>query len=161
MHRKFIALIVSTAIAITGLGLAAQPARADETTRVLAGIAALALIGAAIRDAQRKDRVVTRQQTIYSGPTYQPPAPRNHVHAKRRPAYGQHVRRDLPNSCILPMPANRNGQVVVGEICLQRNAVNTAELPSNCRVSFWNGRKWRSGYDSTCLYNRGYRVAHR
>lgn len=154
MHRKFIALIVSTAIAITGASLAAQPAKADDTTRVLAGIAALALIGAAIRDSQRKRVVVTRQQNVYSGPTYRrPPAP--------RPVYRQHVRRDLPSSCILPVPANHSGRIVLGQTCLQRNAVNTAVLPRQCRENFWNGRKWRSGYNSTCLYGQGYRISRR
>lgn len=139
MHRKFIALIVSAAIAVTGISLVAKPARADETTRILAGIAALALIGAAIRSS----REASVQVTTTTRPTWRPP----------KPKVSRFV---VPQYCLLPTPRYRGNDTLVGENCLRRYYGSTAQLPGQCRATFWNGRKWRTGYDPTCLRGKGY-----
>ena len=61
MHRKFIAFIISTAVAVTALS---APARADtdDIARALVGIAALALIGKALSD---NDNGLNRLRQIY------------------------------------------------------------------------------------------------
>ena len=53
MYRRFIATILATAVAITGL--TAAPARADndDLLKILGGVAAIAIIGAAIKEARR------------------------------------------------------------------------------------------------------------
>lgn len=151
MHRKFIALIVSTAIAVTGLSLSAAPARADDTTRIIAGIAALALLGAAIHNNRRHDAPVVSQHTP---PYYGPVRP--------RPLPPRFTRYDLPQYCLLPFPGyNGRNQPLLGEGCLQKYYGSTASLPQNCNVTFWNGRDRRSGYDPACLQQRGYRMTRR
>ncbi len=151
MHRKFIALIISAAVAVTTLSLSAAPARADETTRVLAGIAALALLGAAIHSSRKTTLQVT------TTPGWQPPQPRPRPPAQPRP-HPKVSRFVLPQYCLLPTPRYRGNDTLVGENCLRRyyGATRTAQLPGQCRATFWNGRKWRSGYDPTCLRNKGY-----
>ena len=57
MHRKFIAIILGAALAVTGLST--TPVRAQdrgETAAIIAGIAALAIIGAAVSNDRKKDR---------------------------------------------------------------------------------------------------------
>lgn len=151
MHRKFIALIVSAAITVTGLSLAASPARADDTTNLLAGLAALALIGAAIHNSRDDDAPIVSQHTPhYYGPVRPNPQP---------PRF---TRFDLPQYCLLPFPGyNGRNRPLLGEGCLKRYYGSTASLPQTCNVTFWNGRDRRSGYDPVCLQQRGYRLARR
>ncbi len=151
MHRKFIALIISAAIAVTGISLVAKPARADETTRILAGIAALALIGAAIRNSRESSVQVTTTAT----PTWQPPMPK-YRHPLPPPPTPKVSRFVVPQYCLLPTPRYGANDTLVGEKCLRRYYGRTAQLPGQCRTTFWNGRRWRTGYDPTCLRGKGY-----
>ncbi|WP_417726794.1 hypothetical protein [Roseovarius sp.] len=57
MHRKFIALIVGTALAVTSLTTTpAQAQSRGETTAIIAGVAALAILGAAVADDRDRNR---------------------------------------------------------------------------------------------------------
>ncbi|MDW3118383.1 MAG: hypothetical protein R8G60_11815 [Roseovarius pacificus] len=50
-HRQFIAAVLAAAVAVTGM--TAAPARADnDAAKVIAGVAALAVLGAAMSDAK-------------------------------------------------------------------------------------------------------------
>ena len=66
MHRKFIALIVATAIAITGVSV--SQARAADARDILGGLAAIALIGAGVHYYNKekdKARVSRTQPPVY------------------------------------------------------------------------------------------------
>lgn len=148
MHRKFIALILATALAITGLS--AAPARADgDTARLLAGIAALALIGAAIRDKQRDHPQVSHN---YIQPTRPLPP---------RPLPPQITRRDLPKQCLRSHTINGRPHNLVGAGCLKNNYAYNRSLPYACKRGYWDGSRNRSGYEPHCLRKRGYRFARR
>ena len=68
-HRTFISIILAAAIAVTGM--TAAPARADnDAAKVIAGVAALAIIGAVIAE-ERKDR--RRSHLNMTSPTVQYP----------------------------------------------------------------------------------------
>src|SRR6056297_1962117 len=55
LYRKFIATVLGAAVAVTGL--TAAPARADnDAAKVIAGVAALAIIGAAVAEANKSKR---------------------------------------------------------------------------------------------------------
>lgn len=57
MHRRFIALVIGTALAVTGL--AAAPVNAQsrgETVAIIAGAAALGIAGAALANDRKNDR---------------------------------------------------------------------------------------------------------
>jgi hypothetical protein len=140
MHRKFIALILATALAITGLS--AVPARADgDTARLLAGLAALALIGVAIQK-KNKRRVVSRNQTV------QP-----------LPLPSRVTRFDLPQRCLRSRSVNGRQRTLFGARCLQKNYIQNRSLPNACRLGYWSGDRNRAGYDPQCLRERGYRFA--
>ena len=71
MHRKFIALIVTAAVIVTG---ATAPARADDNAtlgKVLAGLAVLGVIGLAVKAHNDDDDDVAH----YTAPTPTTPAP--------------------------------------------------------------------------------------
>lgn len=80
-HKHFIAAILAAAISITALSSA--PARAgNDTAKIIAGVAALAIIGAAVADASRDRNVyVTRNAYPHRGYGWQ--ARRNHVRQER------------------------------------------------------------------------------
>lgn len=142
MHRQFIALILSLALAITGLS--AVPARADgDTARLLAGLAALAFIGAAIQQ-KRDRRVVTQNHSL------QP-----------RPLPQQIGRKDLPQQCLRSRSVNGYQRNLFGARCLQKNYAFNRSLPNACRLGYWERGRNRTGYAPRCLRERGYRFARR
>lgn len=161
-HRKFIALIVAASIAITGFS--AVPARADEdVAKFIAGMALLGIIGAAINDAKKDDRHVTR--------TYNPPHNHNHGHGPKHHTHNQHnghvkplpprVRRyDLPAHCVRYFPRYSQNRPLAAKGCLDRNYGRTQSLPQACKVTFWNGKRNRTGYKPGCLKNHGYRMVN-
>ncbi|MEM7091269.1 MAG: hypothetical protein AAF496_17075, partial [Pseudomonadota bacterium] len=91
MHRKFIALIVSSAIAITGFS--ALPARAGDTERLLGGLAALTILGIALHQREkRKDR---RRQVAPK--VHHNPVPQQH---SIRPLPDRVAKYNLPAKCL-------------------------------------------------------------
>lgn len=143
MHRKFIALVLGTSIAITGFS--AAPARADgDTARIFAGLALLAIIGAAIQDNNKRRHNVTRQYTT------QPPRP-----------LPQGVKRfNLPGHCLGAYNVNGGIRRLFGAKCLRNNYRHYGSLPYACQLGYTDGRnRNRTGYEPTCLRERGYRVA--
>jgi len=140
MHRKFITLIVATALAITGLS--AVPARADgDTARLLAGLAALALIGVAIRNKNDQQHVTHN---------YTPPP---------RPLPPKINRLDLPQQCLRSHWVNGRQRNLVGAGCLKKNYTYNRSLPYACQRGYWDGNQTRTGYVPRCLRKRGYRFS--
>lgn len=145
MHRKFIAFIVATAIAITGFSVA--PARAGEAERILGGLAAIALFGAAIHhyDKKKNSEPVARQYNHYQS-------------VKPRPLPSRVSRYDLPSKCLRQMPSYSRNKPLLSSRCLYKNYKHTNHLPSQCRVSFWNGKRNKQAFEPRCLRQQGYRV---
>lgn len=151
MHRKFIALIVSTAICITAIS--ALPARAgnDDTAKAIAGFAALAILGLAIHNARDRDDTPTASYTA--------PPPKPHT-VRPRPLPQQVARYNLPAKCLRNHRLHGGPARLLGLQCLQRNYRFTSQLPQACRLRF-NGRVTRTGYEPLCLRERGYRIVGR
>lgn len=160
MHRKFIALIIAAATAITTLTATAAPARANEDFgKVLAGLAALAIIGAAINDAHKDHGpAVTRRSTRPVDDWSRKPAVRP---APVRPLPSAVTRYDLPQQCLRRFEGYRGNSRLLGLTCLQRNYRHTGSLPYACQVNFGNGRHNATGYEPVCLRERGYRITRR
>ncbi|MDE4132294.1 hypothetical protein PXK00_04175 [Phaeobacter sp. QD34_3] len=156
-HRKFIALILSLSLALTGVS--AAPARADEdVAKFIAGMALLGILGAAINDARHDNQ----HGHVAPPPQHPPHHPRPHpptVHPRPLPP---HVARyDLPAQCVRYFPRYSKSHTLVGQTCLQRHYRFESSLPQACRVTFWNGQVHRSGYKPSCLQNRGYRIVRK
>ncbi|NIZ62597.1 hypothetical protein DL239_16620 [Sedimentitalea sp. CY04] len=150
LHRKFIAFVLATSIAITGLS--AAPARADDdVAKLLAGLAVLGVLGVAINKERRKNRTVTRTRV---DPTPSYPTP--------RPLPPQVTRYDLPKECLRYVPEFRDGRNLVGQRCLRKNYRHSVKsLPQQCRVTFWNGRQHKNAFKPRCLRRNGYRMVRR
>jgi len=83
MSGKFISLIMAASVAVAGI--AAAPARADndDIAKVLAGIAAIAVVGAVIHKSKDRnnDRAVTRH--YYNDNSYVPHRKHHRKHKRR------------------------------------------------------------------------------
>ena len=148
MHRKFIALIIASALAITTLSAAPARASDDDAAKFLAGFLALALIGAAIKNSRDNDAPVVSRAT-----------PPRHPRVHPRPVPVQPARYVLPGQCLRNYSFFGGPKRLLGLRCLQNRYRYTASLPYACRVQINAGRVTRTGYEPLCLRERGYRIA--
>lgn len=178
MHRKFITLIVAAAIAVTGFS---GPARAGnkDFARALAGLAALAIIGAAIHDSQdrshardrNRDRprepergvrrnhgpVVSRNHTP---PVYRGPEGHRHGYVAPRPLPNPVARNFLPRSCIRRVNTQFGDTVrMLGRRCLNNSYSFVGRLPRHCAQRVWTPNGERRGFNVHCLKQNGYRIS--
>lgn len=158
MHRKFIALIVTTAILITGFS--AAPARAGDAEKLLGGLAALALVGVAVhqyekkKDRRREQQHVTRQD--HNPHRYQP----NRNGDRYRPLPPRVARYDLPGKCLTPAKGYAGDYPLLKPLCLKKHYRHTENLPQTCKISYWNGERRKQAFEPRCLRQHGYRVVH-
>lgn len=145
-HRKFIAIILAAALAVTGISSA--PAHAgNDVGKAIAGLAVLGILGAALHRHNTRDR---RHEGV-TRPYHPSPKP-------LPPRFGRY---DLPAQCVKYFPNFRNGRSLVARGCLRRNYSHEKSLPQACKVTFWNGQKNRTAYKPRCLNNHGYRLVNR
>lgn len=148
-HRKFIAIVLAAALAITGVSSA--PAQAgNDVGKVVAGLAVLGILGAALHEHNTRDR----HRESVTRPHHPRPG-------KPRPLPPRVGRYDLPAQCVKHFPNFKNGRNLVARSCLNRNYNHTRSLPQTCKVTFWNGRKNRTAYNPRCLNQHGYRLVNR
>ena len=144
-HRKFIAVILAAAVAITGFSTAPARADSDDIAKFIAGAAILGIIGAAIND-RRDDR-----------------RERPHVDPKPHPKpLPPRVRRyDLPAKCLTNIRVRGKDRRLLGMRCLNRNYDFVRKLPNRCYAELENRHKSRRGYRPGCLRKHGYRLVRR
>lgn len=168
MHRKFITLIVVTAIAVTGFSAPARAGNRD-VANALAGLAAIAIIGAAIhknRDHdRRRDPVVSRNNNrpaYNGGNTHRQKKHRRQGHVQPRPL-PHHVKRTiLPRSCIRAVNTRFGEETrLFGRHCLNNKYNYVSSLPQACAQRGWTSRGERRGYNVHCLKQKGYRISRR
>jgi len=151
MHRKFIALVVSTAIVITGAS--AIPARADtnDMAKVLIGIATIAIIGSALNNARKPAPVTSR---YYRRPPIAPIP---------RPLPRRVSRYVLPGKCQVRANTRNGPRTLFESRCVSGNYAYARSLPRACLIQFWGDRRDRTsvGYTKHCLSRYGYRTAAR
>ncbi len=69
MHRRFIALVIGTALAVTSIAAAPVKAQSrDETAATVAGVVALGIVGVALADDDKKDRRKDHVARNYGAP---------------------------------------------------------------------------------------------
>jgi hypothetical protein len=169
MHRKFIALILAAAVAVTSLSAAPAYAADKDLKRFILGVAALGIAAAAIEnnrrgDDGRRNGHVSRQD-IYHPPVVHAPQ-RGHGshggHVAPRPLPDRARAAVLPSKCLLQVSDRRGIRNVYGARCLERSNVSVARLPDYCALTVigQQGRA-RTVYDAGCLTDNGYRTARR
>ncbi|WP_282078147.1 hypothetical protein [Epibacterium ulvae] len=145
-HRGFIALVLASAVAISGFS--AAPARADnDVAKFIAGAALLGIIGAAIHEHKDDKREKRRQTVQHPHKTYTP-----------KPVPSRVSRYDLPVKCQRHFHGKSS---VISRGCLTRHHTRVQSLPHRCGLSYWNGKRYRQGFGTHCLRKHGYRLVHR
>ncbi len=145
LHRKFIAAVIATAMAITGFSAAPARADSDDIAKFIAGAAILGIIGAAINDS-KKDRRRPPHVEPLPGPKPLPPRVRRY---------------DLPAQCLTSIRVRGKDRNLLGMRCLRRNYDYVRELPNRCYAEFDNRNQSRRGYRPGCLRKHGYRLVRR
>jgi len=165
MTRRFIATVVSAAIAVAVIGNA--PARADEAlARTLAAIVGIAVVGAVIQNQLEDDKKEKRAKRVSknrSGVIYSNARHKDNV-IKRAPPRRQTHRVNrflLPGDCLRSFSSPNGRYRVFGRTCLERNFGFTRQLPKACKVKFRANNKNRVGYGARCLGRAGYQLARR
>mgnify|MGYP005844907845 CR=1 FL=1 len=150
--RRFTAAVAAAAIALAGLTATAAPARAqnNDAAKILFGITALAIIGAAIANANQPPPAA---QPVH------PVRPPQHGHVQRPPHPVQPHRPHRPAPTVY-LPARceiRTGQgSFYGARCLERSGYQ-GPLPQACARDIRTDRGWRIAYDGACLTGHGRR----
>ncbi|WP_170439790.1 hypothetical protein [Ruegeria arenilitoris] len=153
MHRKFIALVVATAVAITGVS--ASQAKAADAHDILGGLAAIAIIGAAVNHynkEKRKERVTRQNNYVHQPQNVRP----DHI----RPLPRRVARYDLPQRCLKTYNGYSKKRPLLGPNCLEKHYKHANSLPQQCKVGFWDGKKLKRAYEPACLRQKGYRVVY-
>ena len=160
-YRHFIAIIVTSAIAITGFSAAPARAGQDDMTKALAALAGLAVLGVVIHkvredNKKRKPRVIDRRYG---------PEDRLREDVRRgvepRPLPRRVNRKLLPQQCLRSVESREGRMRVFGQRCLERNYRFTDSLPRKCEQKFRTDRGKRVGYGARCLSRKGYALARR
>lgn len=166
MHRKFIATILAAGLAVSGLSAAPAQARSGkDNARLLVGIAAVAIVGAAIAHGKsRKDKrhdAATRGQAhapVHQGRRGGYQRPQGHARGHDRhnggsrgyDRYERVNRHALPASCRV-RSGQRHGY---SGRCLSRHYSGYHALPQKCAVRI--GGRHGTVYRDRCLGRHGY-----
>ncbi|WP_299349500.1 hypothetical protein [uncultured Shimia sp.] len=150
MSRKFIATIVATAIAVTGIASAPARADSDDIAKLLFGAAAIYAISRAVKDD--KSRVSTTSRD------YPPYARRPDLKPRPLPDRARRFA-PIPANCLKYHETNRGTVRMIGQRCVNRNYRHAHRLPEAChfKTKTYNGK--RQGYRPKCLRKHGFRLA--
>ncbi|WP_170571702.1 hypothetical protein [Ruegeria atlantica] len=162
MHKRFIALIVASAVAITGIS--ASQARAADAEDIIGGLAAIALLGVAVKhfsDESKKNTVTHNYNHIYKAPRDHVRANPNHRPGHVRPLPKRVARYTLPQKCLRTYEGYSSKRPLLGPKCLSKHYKYSDSLPQQCKVGFWNGKKVKRAYEPACLRQKGYRVSYK
>lgn len=141
MTKKLMTLLLSASLAVTSI--TATPARANEDVgKVLAGIAALAIIGTAVN--KHKHRKEEKRVTRKAPSQNWAPVPQR-----------RNVKR-APQKCLRNIWTHRGNREVFGARCMIQNS--TAQLPSRCLRQVKVKQGPSQFYSKQCLRQNGWRT---
>lgn len=152
-------MLKSLIAGITALSLAtATPATAqgldrEDVGKLLIGLAAVAVIGAAIEENRSNTQTSpAHHSNNWNGIN------RNNNWSGINPNGGNHVRRSvLPHDCLRRVETRFGTQRMFGKRCLERNYRHVSNLPRRCEVRVFTSNGPRDGFDPQCLRQQGYR----
>lgn len=156
MRQHLIAATAAVALMIATV----TPAHADgldreDAGKLLIGLAAIAVLGAALnRDGDDDRRMVQR---THGGTGTQ----RGWSDLHDRETARQDARRALPASCLRWVETRYGHQRIFGQRCLEQNYTRHAHLPARCAVRLYSGNGPRNGFDPHCLRDAGFTTDQR
>jgi hypothetical protein len=142
MTKNLMAMVLSASLALTSI--TATPARADEDVgKVLAGIAALVILGAAAN--KQKHRNENKRASRHVPVETWAPAPKLRKQVKR-----------APQRCLRDQWTHRGNRQVYGARCMNRHS--NAQLPNRCLRQADVNQGPRRFYTKRCLRKNGWRA---
>ena len=156
MSRRFIAAVLTTALAITSFGATtARAADTDDLVKLLAGAATIYVIAnAAEQSRERKQDGLTKKQ-------------KELIYERAWPQYSKHnfqnrQRPPLPAECLwVPRNGSKKQNAVFSARCLDRNYKASERLPRKCRTEVRTQRGYAHAYGAQCLRQRGFVMRRR
>ena len=161
MFKPLIAGITALSLTIASTTpLQAQGLDREDVGKLLIGLAAVAVIGAAIEESRDNDRDRSTQANDtrqWSGIN------RNNDWSglNRQHQSNTNSRRVLPHACLQTVETRFGNQRLFGQRCLERNYRHVSRLPDRCAVQLYTSNGPRRGYDPLCLREQGYRSDRR
>ena len=148
-HRKFIAIVLSAAVFVTGIGAATgAQARDRDAQAAIAALLGLAVIGTIIAKNKRDDdRAHTSSRS----------QPKPHV--QTRPLPQRAKRRALPQGCLRNFQTDFGNARMFGKRCMERNYRAVHKLPQACARKVFTDRGVRRGWGARCLRQKGFQIA--
>lgn len=146
MFRQALAFVAVTALAAAVL--APAPARAaseEDIARILAGLAALAIVGKALSDRDRADDDTPK--------VIAPHRPKPKGHYRPRPAD-----KTVPVRCLRTYETRQGIRRVVMRDCALRTVAEPWNLPRQCLIRVQTRQGLAEAYGGRCMRQYGYRL---
>jgi len=131
----------------------------DDIAKALAGLAMIAIVGAALSDNNGRANVQVTPTQSYSNRRQDVRDQDHH----RRDDWGHGSRRAAPLPEVCSVELNRHGETrdVFNSRCLRRTYANYDVLPSDCQTTYRQNGHARNGLDASCLRQYGFRTERR
>lgn len=154
MLKSMIAGITAVSLAAT-TPAAAQGLNREDVGKLLIGLAAVAVIGAAIENNNDTARATPVQDNNWRGIN------RDNDWSRLNQNSSTHRRQILPSACLRSVETRFGTQRMYGQQCLQRSYRYVNTLPERCEVRVFSNTGPRNGFDPVCLRARGFTTDRR
>ena len=158
MFKPMIAGITALSLTLaTASPLHAQGLDREDAGKLLFGLAAIAVLGAALDNRDRRERRSEREaETVQRGIDPN----RSWSDLNRENRY-DNARFTLPGRCLRDVETRFGTQRMFAQRCLERNYHQVNSLPARCAVRVYTDNGPRRGFDPFCLREQGYRSDRR
>lgn len=154
MLKSLIASVTALSLA-TATPAAAQGLDREDVGKLLIGLAAVAVIGAAIEENRdNRESTPAHHNNGWGG------IDRNNSWSGID-RNNNNNRRVLPHDCLRQVETRFGTQRMFGRRCLERNYRHANSLPDRCEVRVFAENGPRNGYDPRCLRQQGYTTDRR
>lgn len=155
MFKPLIAGITALSLTLaTATPLTAQGMTQEDAGKLLIGIAAIAVLGAALD--QRQERAERRAQTVQRG--INPNRSWSDLHDEET---NNAQLRLLPRDCLRVVETRFGHHRMFGKRCMNQTYAFASTLPERCAVRVYTDAGPRNGFDPRCLREQGYRSDRR
>lgn len=161
MFKPIIAGFTALSLTLaTALPASAQGMDREDVGKLLIGLAAVAVIGAAIEENRDRRSDNTASQAHDRGQ-------RNGINRNNswselnRQNQVNTARRTVPHACLRTVETGFGAQRLFGQRCLERNYRHVNQLPNRCAVRLYTSNGPVRGYDPLCLREQGFQSDRR
>jgi hypothetical protein len=155
MMKSTIAGITALSLSLAGATSAhAQGLDRDDLGKLLFGLVAVTVIGAAINNDRRENATQVHDRSRRGGN-------HNDNWSNRNRGHDNNGRWVLPGDCLRTVENRFGSQRMFEQRCLERHYRHANRLPERCAVRVFTSDGPRNGYDPLCLREAGYRSDRR